>query len=243
MQRNKINLIALCLITLFLLGNFSENISGQQSNSFYRQTTIVKSGRVITADFNANNRTDFFAKETFPTGNRISPNEKQTVAYTRPNAEKRFKKYANRTFGASALLGTVVSAGFAQLIDSPEEWENNGTGFARRVGSAFGKTAIEETTVYGLDEALKLDSNFYRSGKKDFGSRVKNAFLTTFTARRANGKRVIGVPRIVGAYTSNVIATEAWYPPNYNYKDGIRYGTYSLGFNVLVNVFREFFNR
>ncbi len=234
------------MITLFLLSAFARENFGQQSNPFFAQK-LGKPTRRIAADFNvsavkipdfAENSTQGFARrESSP----IIKN--QTGNYTRPNANERFKKYAGRTFGGYALLGTVVSAGFAHLIDSPEEWENDSRGFARRVGSAFGKTVFEETTVYGLDEALKLDSNFYRSNRRDFGSRLKNAFLTTFTARKESGKRVIGIPRIAGALTSNIVAAEVWFPRNYDYKDGLYYGAASLGVDVLVNLFREFFPR
>lgn len=94
--------------------------------------------------------------------------------------------------------------------------------------------------IYGIDEAFKLDSHFYRSKKRDVGSRVANAFLSTVTARTTSGKRTIGVPRIIGTYTANVIAAEAWLPPRYNWKDGIKSGTISLGVNSLFNLVKEF---
>ena len=246
MNKKNFNLKALFLVTLFLLSFSAQENFAQQSNPFFAQK-FVKSNRQIAADFNFNAAKNFDvaekSTEEFAPRKSSSLVKKQSGSYTRPDASERFKKYAGRTFGGYALLGTVASAGFAHLIDSPPEWEDDSRGFARRVGSAFGKTVVEETTVYALDEAFKLDSNFYRSGKKDFGSRLKNAFLTTFTARKANGKRVIGAPRIVGAFTSNIVAAEVWFPNNYDYRDGLRYGATSLGVNVLVNLFREFFPR
>ncbi len=172
--------------------------------------------------------------------NEVQPAQTQTPTYTRPTAEKRFKRYVNNTIGPFTLLGIAASAGIQTAANEPEEWGKKAEGFGRRVASNFGRTVIRETAIYGLDEALKLDSHFYRSQKRDAGSRIKNALLSTVTARKSNGKRTIGVPRLVGTYAANVIAAETWFPKRYNYKDGLRSGTISLGINAAFNLFKEF---
>lgn len=159
--------------------------------------------------------------------------------YTRPNAEKRFKRYMNSTFGPFAFTGVAVGAGFATATNSPEEWGGQWKGFGRRFASSLGRNTIKNSVIYGLDEAMKLDGHYYRSEKRDVGSRLKNAVVSTFTARKPNGKRVLGVPRLAGVYASNMIA-ETWYPGEYNWKRGVRGGTANLGFNVVLNLFREF---
>lgn len=160
--------------------------------------------------------------------------------YVRPNADKRFKRYVNGVVGPAALARSAATAGVSTAAGNPEEWGKNWSGFGRRFASNLGRGAIRGTTVYALDEALKLDSAFYRSRKKDFGSRFGNAVLSTVTARRPDGRRVVGVPRLVGTYAASVIAYEAWYPKRYGYRDGLRSGTISLGFNAAFNLFREF---
>lgn len=160
--------------------------------------------------------------------------------YVRPDAEKRFKRFVNDTVGPFAWVGIAAGAGFSTATNNPEEWERTGEGFARRFGSNVGKNVIRNTTIYAMDEALKLDSHYYRSSKKDFGSRLGNAVASTFTARTKSGKRTIGAPRIVGTYVANVVAAEAWYPRGYNWKDGMKSGTISLGVNSMINIFREF---
>lgn len=165
---------------------------------------------------------------------------KQTSTYQRPNSKERFNNYVRNTVGPFALLGTAFSAGIGTVANEPEEWEGNIEGFGRRFASNLGERAIRQTAIYGLDEALKLDSTFYRSQKKDFGSRLGNAMISTITARNKSGKRVVGVPRIVGNYSSAIIARETWYPKRFDYKDGLRSGTISFGTEALINVFREF---
>lgn len=175
------------------------------------------------------------------TENTDTVNQPQTNPnYVRPNAERRFKRFVNGTVGPFALARSAATAGISTAGNNPEEWGKNWEGFGRRFASDMGRGAIRETTIYVLDESLQLDSGFYRSNKKNFGSRFGNALLSTVTARRPNGKRVVGVPRLVGTYGAGIIAYETWYPRRYDYKDGLRSGTISLGFNAAFNLIREF---
>lgn len=243
MKKNISNRTALFLVTLFLfVGGAAQNAVCQ--NQALSRTNEIKSKLAPTDYFQEKARPAFFAKEKSSTESvkSFAAARRQTATtYTRPSRERRLKRYLRRTFGVYAIVGNAASAGVAQLTDSPAEWENNGKGYARRFASAFGRSAIKQTTIYGLDEALKLDSNFYKSGKRNAGDRLKNAVLTTFTARKPNGKRVFGAPRIAATYASSIVATEAWYPSRFSYKDGLRTGTISLGVNVGINILREFF--
>ncbi|MGD9561467.1 MAG: hypothetical protein AB7F88_05150 [Pyrinomonadaceae bacterium] len=160
--------------------------------------------------------------------------------YVRPDSKTRFRRYVNSMFGPMSLGKSALSAGYGTWRNSPEEWGDHWDGFGKRFASSLGKGIVKKTTMYGLDEVLKYDSSFYRSEKKDFGSRLKNALLAPVTARNERGKRVIGIPRIVGTYTSSIVAAETWYPDRYDYKDGLKNGTISLGMNAAFNVVKEF---
>jgi hypothetical protein len=169
-----------------------------------------------------------------------TPTANTTTTYTRPTKEERLKKFVNRTIGPTAFISPVISATFRQFRNSPEEWGGKSEGFVRRVGDSVGRNLIRQSVTYGLDEALKLDSNFYKSQKKDFKSKFSNAVLSPFTARNARGKRVIGVPTIVGTYSSQIIANEVWMPKRFDYKDGLRAGSISFATRIGFNLIREF---
>lgn len=160
--------------------------------------------------------------------------------YTPPDAATRRKRFVNATVGPFALGRMVATAGISTWRNSPEEWGTKWEGFGRRVASNFAKNGIKQTTKFGLDEALKLDSHYYRSKNKSVGARVKNALISPVTARDRSGKRVFGAPNLIGTYASNIIANEAWYPDRYDWKDGVRSGTISLGFNAAFNLVKEF---
>jgi hypothetical protein len=143
-------------------------------------------------------------------------------------------------FGPMALGKTVLKAGWSTWRNSPEEWGDTWEGFGRRVASGMGSGVIKHTAMYGLDEALKVDSHYYRSKKKDWKSKVTNALISPVTARTVEGKRTIGIPRIAGTYTAAIISRETWYPARYDWKDGLKSGTTSLAWNAAFNLVKEF---
>ena len=178
-----------------------------------------------------------------PPTNDSDPAETQQTAsngYTRPTAKKRFGRYVNSMVGPFALARQVAGAGISTWRNSPEEWGGQWEGFGKRLASNFGKNVIKQTTIYGLDEALKLDSGYYRATGKSTGAKIKNALISPVTARTPSGKRTIGIPRLAGTYTANIIARETWYPDRYDWKDGVRSGTISLGIGAAFNLFKEF---
>jgi hypothetical protein len=166
--------------------------------------------------------------------------QNQQLPYTRPDAKKRFIGYVNGMFGPVALGKDVLTAGYSTWRNSPEEWGDRWEGFGRRMASNVGKGIIKETVIYGLGETFKLDSKYYRSRKKDVGSRVANALVSTATARDKDGKRVFGFPRIAGTYIASIVAAETWYPARFGWKDGLKNGTVTLGFTAAFNLVKEF---
>ncbi len=172
-----------------------------------------------------------------------NPGSSQQPSYVRPTASERRSRYLKGMFGLTAWGRNLAGAGISTWRNTPEEWGGKWEGFGKRVASNFGKRVIGDTVRYGMDEALRLDSSFYRSQNRSAGARIKNAVLSTVTARKPNGRRVIGVPRLIGTYSASVIAAETWYPRRYSYKDGLKSGTISLGVGTLFNLFREFVRR
>jgi hypothetical protein len=166
-----------------------------------------------------------------------------TSGYQRPSGKERRDRYIKSIVGPKSLAMTVLGAGYSTARNDPKEWGGQWEGFGKRVASGLGKKAIKNSTMFGLDEALRYDSKFYPSRDRSFSSRIGNALISPLTARNERGRRVIGIPRIVGTYTSNIVAAETWYPSRYSYKDGLRSGTISLGMNAAYNLIKEFVRR
>ena len=167
-------------------------------------------------------------------------NDAVSAPYVFPTKRERFNRYLKSTVGPFSLIYTGVSAGLNQWSDNPEEWEQGASGYGKRYASSFGRNAIQQTVVYGLDSALGLDTGFKKSTRKGFFPRMKDALAANLTSRTKSGRRVISVPRLAGVYTGAIVAHETWYPERYNYKDGLRSGTYSLLTGFGLTLVREF---
>lgn len=169
-----------------------------------------------------------------------SANTTATQPFVFPTRRERFNRYVKSTVGPSSFVGSAITAGIDQWRDHPDEWEQGAKGYGKRYASDFGRNAIQQTVIYGLDSALGLDTKFRRSTRKGFFPRMVDALAENVTSRNKDGKRIISVPRISGIYAARVIQNEAWFPERYSYKDGLRSGTRSLATGFAVNLLREF---
>lgn len=167
---------------------------------------------------------------------RIDP----PIDYVRPNAKQRFRNYINDVAGPVSLAYYAGTAGLLTLRNSPKEWGDKSDGFGRRFANVAAKHAIRSTTVFALDEALKVDSTFYRSRDRSVAARLRNSVFSAVTARNRRGKRVIGIPAIAGGVLSEVASSSGWYPPRYDYVHGLKGGAISIGITTGINLLKEF---
>jgi hypothetical protein len=221
---------------IFLLAGFS-SVNAQTIIKDNKEKTSLETAEVSSFKSDRVKASVFPDPQATPTP---APAANSANWYTRPTAKKRLNRYVLSMVGPVALAKDVVSAGYSTWRNSPEEWGDRWEGFGRRVASSFGTGVIKQTTIYSLDEAFKIDSSYYRSRKKDFGSKVSNALLSVVTARDRDGKRVFGGPRIAGTYLSSGLARELWYPSRFSFKDGFKSGSVSLGLEAAFNLVKEF---
>jgi len=162
--------------------------------------------------------------------------------YVRPTQKTRLNNYIFDAFGPYPIAGSAIAAGFGQSNDSPPEWHQGVEGYVKRFGSDFGMVAVGTTTRYGLAEALKEDTLYYRCECTGFLPRLRHAVLSTLIARRGDdGHRVFSVPALVAPYAGAVTGVYAWYPNRFGAKDAFRMGNYNMLGYVGGNVALEFF--
>src|ERR1035437_2799862 len=162
-------------------------------------------------------------------------------AYLRPTQRIMALNYVFDGFGPYPIVGAAFTAGINQLSNSPREWNQGIEGYSKRFGSDLGIAAVGTTTRYGLAEAFKEDTLYYRCECKGLFPRLSHAVISTFTARRGDdGHRVFSFPALVAPYAGTMTAVYGWYPGRYNAKDGFRMGNYSLLGYVGGNIALEF---
>jgi hypothetical protein len=153
------------------------------------------------------------------------------------------KNYLFDAFGPYPIAGSAVIAGINQAFNSPPEWNQGVEGYSKRLASNYGIAMVATTTRYGLSEALKEDSMYYRCDCSGLFPRVRHALISTLTARRGeDGHRVFSIPALVGPYAGTMTAAYAWYPNRYGAKDAFRTGNYSMLLFAGENISLEFFH-
>jgi len=164
------------------------------------------------------------------------------LPYDRPTERTKVSNYAFDAFGPYPIVGAGVAAGVNQWTNSPPEWGQGATGFGKRFGSDFGIAAIGTTTRYGLAEAFKEDTLYYRCECKGVFPRLRHAVISTLAGRRGeDGHRAFSFSALAAPYAGSVTAVYAWYPDRFGAKDAFRMGNYTLLENVGGNIALEFF--
>jgi hypothetical protein len=151
------------------------------------------------------------------------------LTYVRPTQRTKLGNYAFDAFGPYPIVGAGFAAGINQLGDTPPEWKQGAEGYGRRFGSDFAIAAVGTTTRYGLAQAFKEDTLYYRCECSGILPRVKHAMISTLTARQGeDGHRVFSVPSLLAPYAGTMTAVYGWFPNRYGAKDAFRMGNYSL---------------
>jgi hypothetical protein len=164
-----------------------------------------------------------------------------TLAYTRPTEKTKMRNYFFDAFGPYPIAGAVVSAAIGQADKTPPQWGEGAGAYGVRVGSAFGVGLITTTTRYGLAEAFREDTLYYRCECTGFLRRLNHAVFSTVTARRgADGHRQLSFPSLAAPYVGSLTAVYGWYARGDGAEYGLRMGNYALLTLVGENIAREF---
>jgi hypothetical protein len=164
------------------------------------------------------------------------------LTYTRPAQTTKLRNYVFDAFGPYPIAGAAFAAGIGQAYNKPPEWKQGAKGFGKRIESAFGIAAVSTTTRYGLAQAFKEDTLYYRCKCKGVFPRLHHAVISTLIARRGeDGHRVFSFPALIAPYAGAMTAAYAWYPGRYNGKDALRMGNYTMLGYVGGNIALEFF--
>jgi hypothetical protein len=154
------------------------------------------------------------------------------------------RNYVFDAFGPYPIVGAALAAGVNQMTNAPPEWNQGIKGYSRRFGSNFGIAVVGTSTRYGLAEALKEDTLYYRCECTGAFPRLRHAMISTLIARRGDdGHRVFSFPALVAPYAGSMVAVYGWYPGRFGAKDAFRMGNYSLLAYMGQNISLEFFYR
>jgi hypothetical protein len=171
----------------------------------------------------------------------VAPQGTLDLTYVRPTERTKVNNYIFDAFGPFPIAGVGVAAGIDQWTNSPPEWGYGAEGYGKRFGSDFGIAAIGTSTRYGLAEAFREDTLYYRCECKGPFPRLRHAVISTLTGRRGeDGHRVFSFSALAAPYAGSTIAVYTWYPDRFGAKDAFRAGNYSLLSYMGGNIALEF---
>jgi hypothetical protein len=164
------------------------------------------------------------------------------LTYVRPPQRTKWSNYVFDAFGPYPIASAGLAAGIDQWSNAPPEWNQGIAGFGKRFGSEFAIAAVGTTTRYGLAEAFKEDTLYYRCECQGPFPRLRHAVISTLTGRRGeNGHRVFSFSALVAPYAGSMIAVYVWYPDRFDARDAFRMGNYNLLRYMGGNIALEFF--
>jgi hypothetical protein len=163
------------------------------------------------------------------------------LTYVTPTEKTKLSNYAFDAFGPFPIVGAATVAGINQISNAPPEWGQGAAGYGKRFGSDYGIALVGTITRYGLAEAFREDTLYYRCECIGFLPRLRHAIISTVTGRRgAAGHLVFSVPAVVAPYAGTMTAVYGWYPNRFSAKDAFRMGNYSLLAYAGQNISLEF---
>jgi hypothetical protein len=165
------------------------------------------------------------------------------LTYEPPTEKTKLGNYMFDAFGPYPIAGAAFVAGINQISNEPPEWKQGAEGYGKRFGSDFGIAVVGTTTRYGLAEAFKVDTLYYRCACRGLFPRLRHAMVSAVTGRRGDdGHLVFSVPAVIAPYAGTMTAVYGWYPDRFGAKDAFRMGNYSLLAYAGQNISLEFFH-
>jgi hypothetical protein len=162
--------------------------------------------------------------------------------YIQPTAGHQFTEFTVRAFGLNAVLRAAAIGIINQADNVPPDWGQGWEPFGERVGSAFGREAVDAAALFGTAAIFREDVEFYRCNCVGFFPRLKHAIWSSFSARAgSDGNRVFSPAPIISPY-AGAFTSLAWYPDRYGPKDALRWGSYDILYGIGENIGREFLN-
>jgi hypothetical protein len=163
------------------------------------------------------------------------------VPRRRPTEQKK-ESYGHHVFaGRGPYLKSAAGAGMSQGTTTPYEWGGGIAGYARRLGSAFGKHAIKSSIQYSIAHWRHEEIQYRLSNKHGFGPRLKYALESTvITHKTTTGERTVATGEIAGAVGSGLIS-RLWQPASTGtIAAGFGSAGVSMGADAGYHVVREF---
>ena len=125
------------------------------------------------------------------------------------SGDERGKWFVVYTVGPMSLLGSVVSAGWGTMFNTPKEYGPHWEGFGQRYGMSIAGNSVNNAMEATLGAVIKEDPRYFDTVNGSFGERTKNVVDLTFRAYHADGQRHVAYARFA-AYIGGNFLSNTW---------------------------------
>lgn len=161
--------------------------------------------------------------------------------------KEQFELYLLSVGGPVPLIGEAGGAAVGQWWNAPAEWGQGWAAFGKRYGSNLAYNGIRQTITYGGWLLLREDTRYFASTRRGFLPRTRHALISTFTARKPDGRDVFSVSATAGVIGASAISSiwgpSSWKgPKNIAANAGISFAS-TAAFNVLREYLSDILHR
>ena len=155
---------------------------------------------------------------------------------------QKFKVVAQGVFDPSEFLLVGVVAGLGQASDSNPSYGQGFQGYAKRYGTAYGDTAIENFMVGAIFPSIfRQDPRYFQSGHGGFWHRTGHAVSRVFVTRTDAGGQQFNYSELGGALTAAAISNYTYHPhSDRGFGNVAKTAGTQIGFDVGTYMLKEF---
>jgi hypothetical protein len=164
-----------------------------------------------------------------------------STVYVFPSSGSMNRYWLRSALGPKAWIGAGFTASWNTWVNtSPTEWHRDGTGWSKRLGTAFLDNGINTSTLVLWSRAMHQDPQYYRCDCSGAWARSRHAIKMTFMARNQSGGLTFSPAKIISPYTGPLVTRNTIYPDRFGSGDALSGGGYYLIGGVAWNLFKEF---
>ncbi len=143
-------------------------------------------------------------------------------------------------FDPENLIFAGIGAGFDQLRDRPDQWEQGWGAYGQRYASHLGYYLIQRSVMFPVQAIDHEDTRFFRSTRTSYRGRLGDALLHTVWRHNDSGGMMPAYSEFLGDYAAAALSRQ-WWPPQYHTGSAIFYaGSNTILVDAGINVFQEF---
>jgi hypothetical protein len=155
---------------------------------------------------------------------------------------QKFKTVARGTFDPIQFTYYLFIAGYGQATNDEAAYGQGALGYAKRYGTIFGDTTIENFMVGAVMPSLfRQDPRYFQMGKGGFGRRTWYAITRIIVTRGDSGKKQLNISEFTGSALAAAISTYSYHPRGDQNVTSVTsvWGT-QVGLDAFANEVKEF---